>query len=117
MEKLELELAVLINAISDTLFEQYNKRISITSGFRDKSNPYYSAKSYHSFGLAVDFTLVEEDIFEWVYYVIQVTKNWEMNGYTVREFEVVQDKKDQDKCHCHVAIDKGKETLYFTAEY
>lgn len=111
------ELISLLQSVEETLFAQYGKRINVTSSFRDKDNPFYTPKSYHSFGLAVDFMLVKEIIFEWSYYVYQIAKDWSLNGYSVVEFEVVQDKKDQNKYHCHLAIAKGKELQCFTATY
>ena len=108
------EIKAIAKLIDDVLFQQYGEHIIITSGLRFEDDEYYNPKSYHSFGLAFDFTFLGV-IFEWSYYVYQIVKNFNLNGYTVREMEIVRDKNGRQ--HCHISIDIDKPIRFFTKTY
>lgn len=117
--KCNTNLVSLAKTVNYIINCQYDKDIVITSGRRFKNDPFYKATSYHSFGLGMDFIVQGELIFEWSYYIVQIVKNWKMNNFVVVEMEMVQDKMNQGKYHCHLAIDDTPDLglEYFTQIY
>ena len=110
------ELIALIERIDEILYEQYDEEFEITSAFRKPGDKHYRRKSFHSFGLAADGSLTGPVIFEWIYYAFLCVRDWEMNGFTVAEFEVVRHRNGRQ--HLHLAIDdRGREIQFFTREY
>ena len=112
-------LLILAKQIENRLHDILGQGITITSGFRDESNEYYNPSSYHSFGLAFDFTIPEYHIFLWFHYIVDLVINFRFKGFKVVEFELIADKDNQNKYHCHVAIDDtpDKELKMFTKGY
>jgi len=107
----------------DSEFSHLYKELIMTSGFRDKDHPNYTKKSYHSFGLAIDFTVLELNIEHRLGLVLDVYKYClEYNKSAklkVVELELVHDKRNPLKWHIHVAFDdrKGRKLKFFTGTY